>query len=175
MMTQLNDYKEFLGDIHKNLPFYSRWFCFEKIHYLEQESLPEFFQDKPSKTPNIYLKIRNFMVVIYWKAPKVYLTATACRRHINGDVSSIMRVHAFLEHWGIINNSYNLSSINLSNIMKQNFSFPVFSLNEKKQVNLTNFSNIKMVERLENELEQTTKKKFPLCFSCNQKVFLNWF
>ena len=64
------------------------------------------------------------MVIVYWKAPKIYLTATACRRYINGDVSSIMRIHAFLEHWGIINGSYNPNSIDFENVLKENFSFP---------------------------------------------------
>lgn len=27
----------------------------------------------------------------------------ACRRHLSGDVCGIMRVHSFLEHWGLIN------------------------------------------------------------------------
>lgn len=27
----------------------------------------------------------------------------ACRRHLSGDVCAIMRVHAFLEQWGLIN------------------------------------------------------------------------
>jgi len=66
------------------------------------------------------------MVVMYWKAPKLYLTATACRRYLHGDVSSILRIHAFLEHWGLINATYNPSSVNLDNIMKENFSFPLF-------------------------------------------------
>ncbi|EFP74695.1 uncharacterized protein PGTG_00651 [Puccinia graminis f. sp. tritici CRL 75-36-700-3] len=32
-----------------------------------------------------------------------YLTVTACRQNLAGDVCAIMRVHAFLEQWGIIN------------------------------------------------------------------------
>lgn len=35
--------------------------------------------------------------------PTVYLSATTCRRHLSGDVNGIMRVHAFLEKWGLIN------------------------------------------------------------------------
>ena len=27
----------------------------------------------------------------------------ACRRHLAGDVCALMRVHGFLEHWGLIN------------------------------------------------------------------------
>ena len=35
--------------------------------------------------------------------PTEYLTSTACRRNLAGDVCAIMRVHAFLEQWGLIN------------------------------------------------------------------------
>lgn len=46
---------------------------------------------------------RNFMIDTYRLNPKEYLTATACRRNLAGDVCSILRVHAFLEQWGLIN------------------------------------------------------------------------
>lgn len=46
---------------------------------------------------------RNFMIDTYRLNPTVYLTATACRRNLAGDVCSIVRVHAFLEQWGLIN------------------------------------------------------------------------
>ena len=35
--------------------------------------------------------------------PTEYLTSTACRRNLAGDVCAIMRVHAFLEQWGLLN------------------------------------------------------------------------
>lgn len=35
--------------------------------------------------------------------PTEYLTSTACRRNLAGDVCAVMRVHAFLEQWGLIN------------------------------------------------------------------------
>lgn len=34
---------------------------------------------------------------------KKYLPPSACRRNLLGDVCAIVRVHAFLENWGIIN------------------------------------------------------------------------
>mmetsp|Transcript_6057 Transcript_6057/g.5465 ORF Transcript_6057/g.5465 Transcript_6057/m.5465 type:complete len:194 (+) Transcript_6057:155-736(+) len=80
------------------------WFSFEEVHSLEMSSLPEFFSGKyPSKTPQIYMEYRNFMVQLYRQNPLSYLTATTCRRHLSGDVCGIMRVHAFLEQWGLIN------------------------------------------------------------------------
>ena len=35
--------------------------------------------------------------------PTEYLTVTACRRNMAGDVGAIMRIHGFLEQWGVIN------------------------------------------------------------------------
>jgi hypothetical protein len=71
---------------------------------LEKESLPEFFNGKyPSKTPLVYKEYRNFIYSLYRRNPSIYLSATTCRRHLGGDVNGIMRVHSFLEKWGVIN------------------------------------------------------------------------
>ncbi len=35
--------------------------------------------------------------------PQEYLSVTACRRNLAGDVGSILRVHGFLEQWGLVN------------------------------------------------------------------------
>merc|ERR1712096_202507 len=56
-----------------------------------------------SKTPEIYLSYRNFMIDTYRLNPTEYLTSTACRRNLAGDVCAVMRCHAFLEQWGLIN------------------------------------------------------------------------
>jgi len=80
------------------------WFCIERIHQIEQTSLPEFFRGHyPSKTPAIYKEYRDFMIELSRQTPSVYLTATAVRRHLSGDVCALLRVHAFLEKWGLIN------------------------------------------------------------------------
>ncbi|KAF5099778.1 hypothetical protein D0Z00_001519 [Geotrichum galactomycetum] len=86
------------------MPSYSAWFSLAKIHEVERRSLPEFFNKRNrSKTPEIYTKYRNFMVNTYRLNPAEYLTVTACRRNLIGDVCAIMRVHDFLDKWGIIN------------------------------------------------------------------------
>lgn len=43
------------------------------------------------------------MIDTYRLNPTEYITSTACRRNLAGDVCAIMRVHAFLEQWGLIN------------------------------------------------------------------------
>ncbi len=86
------------------VPSVASWFSLEDIHEIEMRSLPEFFCGKyPSKTPEVYTQYRNFMVRLYREAPDCYLSATTCRRHLAGDACAIMRVHALLEHWGLIN------------------------------------------------------------------------
>nr|NVI75828.1 moira [Cucujiformia] len=83
---------------------YAAWFDYNSIHEVEKRALPEFFNAKnKSKTPEIYLAYRNFMVDTYRLNPTEYITSTACRRNLAGDVCAIMRVHAFLEQWGLIN------------------------------------------------------------------------
>lgn len=86
------------------IPSYSAWFNMSTIHPVEQRALPEFFNSRNrSKTPAIYKDYRDFMINTYRLRPTEYLTVTACRRNLAGDVCAIMRVHAFLEQWGLIN------------------------------------------------------------------------
>ena len=89
---------------HIIVPSYAAWFDYTCLHEIEKRALPEFFNQKNrSKTPEIYMGYRNFMIDTYRLNPGEYLSATACRRNLPGDVCAIMRVHAFLEQWGLIN------------------------------------------------------------------------
>uniref|UniRef100_A0A8C7GF31 SWI/SNF related BAF chromatin remodeling complex subunit C1 n=1 Tax=Oncorhynchus kisutch TaxID=8019 RepID=A0A8C7GF31_ONCKI len=81
-----------------------RWPHCSYIHEIERRALPEFFNGKnKSKSPEIYLAYRNFMIDTYRLNPQEYLTSTSCRRNLTGDVCAVMRVHAFLEQWGLVN------------------------------------------------------------------------
>ena len=96
---------------HIIVPSYSSWFDYNAIHSIEKRALPEFFNGRNrSKTPEIYLSYRNFMIDTYRLNPTEYLTSTACRRNLAGDVCAIMRVHAFLEQWGLINYQVDIDS-----------------------------------------------------------------
>ncbi|KAL2206653.1 SWI/SNF complex protein [Sarocladium strictum] len=86
------------------LPSYSTWFDMNSIHDVERKAMAEFFNSRNrSKTPAVYKDYRDFMINTYRLNPVEYLTVTACRRNLAGDVCAIMRVHAFLEQWGLIN------------------------------------------------------------------------
>lgn len=86
------------------LPPYASWYREEEVHDIERRALPEFFGEGGSgKTASQFMGYRNFMIQMYRQRPAAYLSITACRRHLAGDVGSIVRVHAFLEQWGLIN------------------------------------------------------------------------
>lgn len=86
------------------IPSHSTWFKVSQINDIEKRSLPEFFDGKSTtKTSEIYQEYRNYMVKTFREHPNKYLTATSCRKALPGDVTTVMRVHAFLEHWGLIN------------------------------------------------------------------------
>lgn len=51
---------------HIIIPSYSAWFDYSSIHIIEKRALPEFFNAKnKSKTPEIYISYRNFMIDTY--------------------------------------------------------------------------------------------------------------
>lgn len=90
------------------LPSYATWFDMNTINPIEKKALAEFFNGRNrSKTPATYKDYRDFMINTYRLNPIEYLTVTACRRNLAGDVCAIMRVHSFLEQWGLINYQVN--------------------------------------------------------------------
>ncbi|AMD20349.1 HDL395Cp [Eremothecium sinecaudum] len=94
------------------IPSYSRWFHLNRINEIEKKSLPEFFTNRiPSKTPQVYVKYRNFMVNSYRLNPNEYFTVTSARRNLCGDAGCIFRVHKFLAKWGLINYQVNAKVI----------------------------------------------------------------
>ena len=61
------------------IPSYAAWFEYDSIHGIEKRALPEFFHGKnKSKTPEIYISYRNFMIDIYRLNPKEFLTVSIC-------------------------------------------------------------------------------------------------
>jgi len=86
------------------IPSHTSWFEMGRISDIERKGVPEFFNgENPSKTPLIYKEYRDFMINTYREDVTRYLTVTYCRKQLSGDVCAVMRLHAFLEHWGLIN------------------------------------------------------------------------
>lgn len=75
------------------------------IQDVEKEHNMEFFMGRALKTPERYMKIRNYIVDMWEKTKPNFLFKTAVRGGLRncGDVNSIGRVHAFLEDIGAIN------------------------------------------------------------------------
>ena len=79
------------------VPSYSAWFDYSSLHEIERRALPEFFNGRNrSKTPEVYFAYRNFMIDTYRLNPYEYLTLTACRRNLAGDVCALMRYAFYL-------------------------------------------------------------------------------
>lgn len=93
------------------IPSYSAWFSLDSIHEIEKKAFPEFFSvstsesDPSSSLGTSYSHTRNFIIQT-WRStgsPLVYTSITAVRRHLSMDVASILKIHSFLERWGLIN------------------------------------------------------------------------
>lgn len=96
---------------HVVIPSFSKWFDLNSVHAIEKNLFPDFFPPKTTeevpvsvyKTAETYQNMRDFMINTYRINPIEYLTVTAVRRNLAGDVASIIRIHRFLEKWGLIN------------------------------------------------------------------------
>lgn len=102
---------------HVVVPSFAKWFDMNEIHAIERNLFPDFFPvpkgletDSEAtapvsvyKTAETYRNMRDFIINTYRINPVEYLTVTAVRRNLAGDVASIIRVHRFLEKWGLIN------------------------------------------------------------------------
>ncbi|XP_054645429.1 histone H2A deubiquitinase MYSM1 isoform X2 [Dunckerocampus dactyliophorus] len=77
----------------------------ETISEDEKQAIPEFFEGRPSKTPERYLKIRNYILDQWLKSKPKYLNKTSVRPGLKncGDVNCIGRIHTYLELIGAIN------------------------------------------------------------------------
>ncbi|XP_033478664.2 histone H2A deubiquitinase MYSM1 [Epinephelus lanceolatus] len=77
----------------------------EAITEDEKQAIPEFFEGRPSKTPERYLKIRNYILDQWLKSKPKYLNKTSVRPGLKncGDVNCIGRIHTYLELIGAIN------------------------------------------------------------------------
>uniref|UniRef100_A0A8D2L6S1 Myb-like, SWIRM and MPN domain-containing protein 1 n=1 Tax=Varanus komodoensis TaxID=61221 RepID=A0A8D2L6S1_VARKO len=71
----------------------------------EKQAIPEFFVGRQAKTPERYLKIRNYILDQWEKIKPKYLNKTSVRPGLKncGDVNCIGRIHTYLELIGAIN------------------------------------------------------------------------
>jgi SWI/SNF related-matrix-associated actin-dependent regulator of chromatin subfamily C len=165
------------------LPSRASWFNAESVHQIEKDSLAEFFSGKPSKSPEVYKKYRNFIINLYRQNPRHYLCSTTCRRNLAGDACAIMRVHGFLEHWGLIN--FNVDPTTYpQNILaeKPNFSYQkIFrNISKEHEASLKYQEDRILARNTENDLflnqiRVINKQTRPPCGFCGQICGIVWY
>lgn len=85
-----------------------KWFNLSEIADIERQNIPEFFNgSKKSKTPELYQKYRNYMILLYKQSPRKYMNFTVIRRNLAGDVNGLIKIYKQLQKWGLINYSSN--------------------------------------------------------------------
>lgn len=80
----------------------------QTISDLEKHFHPEFFENRPTKTPERYMKIRDFILNAWNDTKPAYVSKTTVRNGLKhcGDVNCISRIHCSLEQIGAINFGY---------------------------------------------------------------------
>jgi len=104
-----------------------------------------------------------------------YVTASRARKGLAGDACSIMRIHAFLEHWGIIN--YEAKEQLLSH--GTHTTDLIMKFNEEEKLDMFEFDKMLIPKSYSQEdtevLKRLTKKYRPLCDFCGQRCGIVWF
>ncbi|CAD8073126.1 unnamed protein product [Paramecium sonneborni] len=156
------------------VPSCTSWFKIDKIHSIEKENFKEYFnQENKYKTPQLYKKHRNFIINLYYNTPNIYLTTTACRRQLAADACTIVRIHGFLNHWGIINSQvdsdqYSTKILPQPAIPDNLFNELIQSKNNSEQFQLSEQQIIDSIRVLSLKLR-------PICDSCSMKCNLVWY
>lgn len=80
------------------------WYEDTKPSELEQRSLPEWFNSSaPHRTAETYIAAREKILELAKKNGQQFITSTAIRRSVAGDVGSLLRLHKFMMDWGLLN------------------------------------------------------------------------
>lgn len=86
------------------VPTFAGWFSWKEIHPIEKQMLPSFFNGKSDKrTPEIYLGIRNFIMLKFHANPQLQLESKDLAELSIGEADAHQEVLKFLDHWGLIN------------------------------------------------------------------------
>lgn len=90
------------SQLHLKMPI---WYNSKSVDALEVKNMPEFFSTETAYVQNAkdYLAMRNSIVSLYSHSPYIYLSATDCRKKITGDVCAVLKIHSFLDAFGVIN------------------------------------------------------------------------
>lgn len=112
------------------------WFSIDSISQVERRYLGsiisssnsnEILSSTISNNENLYIHLRNAIINLYLLNKQQYLSATECRRKISGDISKIIKIHEFLDAFGLINQNAKLESC------PRTFSDSTFSLTLRRK------------------------------------------
>ncbi|EOA15972.1 hypothetical protein CARUB_v10004067mg [Capsella rubella] len=86
------------------VPNHCGWFSWEKIHSLEERSLPSFFNGKSEgRTSELYREIRNWIMRKFHSNPNIQIEIKDLTELEVGDSEAKQEVMEFLDYWGLIN------------------------------------------------------------------------
>lgn len=107
------------------------------ISNLERFLLSEFFMQRPTKTPERYLKIRNHIISMWNQFKPSYLSKTTARNGLRkcGDVNCISRIYSMLEQIGAINfNCHEVSWIRPLKVLYTLFQRNITNKNQSSRI-----------------------------------------
>lgn len=81
------------------VPLHASWFSLDKINEIEIRAMKIEKEEEKER----YVEIRNSIFRLFHQQPNMHLTITQCRKSLPIDVAEIIKIHTFLEHWGLIN------------------------------------------------------------------------
>ncbi|XP_022952326.1 SWI/SNF complex subunit SWI3D-like isoform X1 [Cucurbita moschata] len=86
------------------VPNHCGWFSWTEVHPIEERSMPSFFSGKDgTRSPDIYIKIRNWIMKKFHANPSTQLEAKDLSEMEVGEQDARKEVMEFLDHWGLIN------------------------------------------------------------------------
>ncbi|XP_062093123.1 SWI/SNF complex subunit SWI3D [Humulus lupulus] len=86
------------------VPSHCGWFSWKSVHPIEERTLPSFFNGKSeSRTPDVYLEIRNWIMKKFHANPNTQIELKDLSELEVGDLDARQEVMEFLDHWGLIN------------------------------------------------------------------------
>lgn len=83
------------------IPPYSMWFSFSEVHEIEANAFPHFLENDVSLIH--YKETRNALIKMFRADLGKNVTIIRARKNVNCDIVNLIRIHAFLEKWGLIN------------------------------------------------------------------------
>eukprot|EP00923_Selenidium_pygospionis_P035778 GHVN01062594.1.p1 GENE.GHVN01062594.1~~GHVN01062594.1.p1 ORF type:complete len:434 (-),score=53.43 GHVN01062594.1:2764-4065(-) len=142
------------------IPSYSAWFSFDKVSEIEKRVF--FGQKGGEDAESGYKEKRNFMVRKYRSSRGKRLLMIQCREFLGGDLSEVIKIHSFLEHWGLIN--YDVLNEKRPGVGVSSKEWEVFSGEFVPGINMCPEEDSRV-----NGFSIEADLKGGLCFVCNQK------